>query len=245
MFGAGGLFATQVLDLHGAQAAIVGVISGVGGAALAGGLFGVLKRSESEAPRPPLDVSVRPVCYRSIASATAPARAHVSGETVTPFASVWNTLSSHAVGSNRLTYARLPPDRDQDPERAGLAHARAERLVADAVRLAREVATRLGLLPRALVVARRVAAVLAREASGHGRGGGTDDPAVRGIRQDPAVQDPADGVVDQAAHGEGLGLAAEGRAKLLVREQLACLDGSVGVDPEILGRSAGRGPRSR
>ena len=35
MFGAGGLFATQVLDLHGAQAAIVGVISGVGGAALA------------------------------------------------------------------------------------------------------------------------------------------------------------------------------------------------------------------
>jgi membrane protein implicated in regulation of membrane protease activity len=50
MFGAGGLFATQVMDLHAGQAAIVGVISGVGGAALAAGLFGVLKRSESGEP---------------------------------------------------------------------------------------------------------------------------------------------------------------------------------------------------
>jgi membrane protein implicated in regulation of membrane protease activity len=50
MFGAGGLFATQVLDLHGAQAAIVGVISGAGGAAIAAGLFGVLRRSESAEP---------------------------------------------------------------------------------------------------------------------------------------------------------------------------------------------------
>jgi membrane protein implicated in regulation of membrane protease activity len=50
MFGAGGLFATQVLDLHGSGAAIAGVVSGVGGAVLAGVLFGVLKRSESEEP---------------------------------------------------------------------------------------------------------------------------------------------------------------------------------------------------
>jgi hypothetical protein len=50
MFGAGGLFATQVLDLHGAGAAIVGVIAGIGGAALAGALFGLLKRSESADP---------------------------------------------------------------------------------------------------------------------------------------------------------------------------------------------------
>jgi membrane protein implicated in regulation of membrane protease activity len=50
MFGAGGLFATQVLDLHGAQAAIVGVASGVAGAAFAGVLFSLLKRSESEEP---------------------------------------------------------------------------------------------------------------------------------------------------------------------------------------------------
>jgi hypothetical protein len=50
MFGAGGLFATQVLDVHGAQAAIIGVVAGIGGAALAGGLFGVLRRSESEEP---------------------------------------------------------------------------------------------------------------------------------------------------------------------------------------------------
>ncbi|HYO44231.1 MAG TPA: hypothetical protein VES19_13620 [Candidatus Limnocylindrales bacterium] len=50
MFGAGGLFATQVLDVHGAQAALVGVVSGIGGAALAAGLFGLLKRSESADP---------------------------------------------------------------------------------------------------------------------------------------------------------------------------------------------------
>ena len=50
MFGAGGLFATQVLDVHGASAAIIGVVSGIGGAVLAGTLFGVLRRTESEEP---------------------------------------------------------------------------------------------------------------------------------------------------------------------------------------------------
>jgi membrane protein implicated in regulation of membrane protease activity len=50
MFGAGGLFATQVLGLHGAGAAIVGVVSGFAGAAIAGTLFSVLKRSESGEP---------------------------------------------------------------------------------------------------------------------------------------------------------------------------------------------------
>jgi hypothetical protein len=50
MFGAGGLFATQVLDIHGAQAAIVGVVSGLAGAGIAAALFGVLRRSESGEP---------------------------------------------------------------------------------------------------------------------------------------------------------------------------------------------------
>lgn len=50
MFGAGGLFATQVLDVHGAQAALIGVVCGIGGAVLAGSLFGFLRRSESEEP---------------------------------------------------------------------------------------------------------------------------------------------------------------------------------------------------
>jgi len=50
MFGAGGLFATQVLDVHGAPAALIGVLSGTGGAVLAGVLFGVLRRSESADP---------------------------------------------------------------------------------------------------------------------------------------------------------------------------------------------------
>lgn len=50
MFGAGGLFATQVLDLHAGQAAVVGIATGVAGAALAGALFGFLRRSESKDP---------------------------------------------------------------------------------------------------------------------------------------------------------------------------------------------------
>ncbi|HEU0244508.1 MAG TPA: NfeD family protein [Candidatus Limnocylindrales bacterium] len=50
MFGAGGLFATQVLDLHGAAAAIIGVVSGVGGAALAAVLFRTLRKTESDEP---------------------------------------------------------------------------------------------------------------------------------------------------------------------------------------------------
>jgi membrane protein implicated in regulation of membrane protease activity len=50
MFGAGGLFATQALDVHGAQAAGVGAAFGIAGAAIAGLLFSVLRRSESPEP---------------------------------------------------------------------------------------------------------------------------------------------------------------------------------------------------
>jgi membrane protein implicated in regulation of membrane protease activity len=54
MFGVGGLFATQVLDLHGASAAAVGAVFGIGGATLAWVLFGFLQRSEA---RPPFTTS--------------------------------------------------------------------------------------------------------------------------------------------------------------------------------------------
>jgi len=50
MFGVGGLFATQVLDLHGAAAAAVGVVFGIAGALLAIVLFGFMKRSEASDP---------------------------------------------------------------------------------------------------------------------------------------------------------------------------------------------------
>ncbi|MEI7743121.1 MAG: hypothetical protein WCK58_05135 [Chloroflexota bacterium] len=50
MFGAGGLFATQLLDVHSGTAAIIGVVAGIGGAVLAGALFGFLRRSESADP---------------------------------------------------------------------------------------------------------------------------------------------------------------------------------------------------
>lgn len=50
MFGAGGLFATQVLDTHGPGAALAGVVGGLAGAGIAGGLFGVLRRSETGEP---------------------------------------------------------------------------------------------------------------------------------------------------------------------------------------------------
>jgi len=50
MFGVGGLFASQVLDVHGGQAAAVGAVGGVIGVAVVYGLFSVFRRAESEAP---------------------------------------------------------------------------------------------------------------------------------------------------------------------------------------------------
>lgn len=50
MFGVGGLFASQVLDLHGGQAAAVGAAGGVIGVGVVYGLFSVFKRAEAEAP---------------------------------------------------------------------------------------------------------------------------------------------------------------------------------------------------
>jgi membrane protein implicated in regulation of membrane protease activity len=50
MFGVGGLFATQVLDLHGAAAAAVGALFGAGGAGLAFVLFRFMSRSEAADP---------------------------------------------------------------------------------------------------------------------------------------------------------------------------------------------------
>ncbi|HUQ43852.1 MAG TPA: NfeD family protein [Candidatus Limnocylindria bacterium] len=50
MFGVGGIFATQVLNLHGGPAAIVGVGFGVFGFALAFLLFRTLKRAEGDRP---------------------------------------------------------------------------------------------------------------------------------------------------------------------------------------------------
>ena len=50
MFGAGGLLATQVFDIHGGQAALVATVFGIVGAGIAGGLFAWLRRSESEEP---------------------------------------------------------------------------------------------------------------------------------------------------------------------------------------------------
>ncbi len=50
MFGVGGIFATQVLDLHGGPAAIVGVGFGIVGFAIAFLLFRTLKRAEGARP---------------------------------------------------------------------------------------------------------------------------------------------------------------------------------------------------
>lgn len=50
MFGVGGIFATQVLDLHGGPAAIVGVAFGLVGFAVAYVLFRALRRAEGERP---------------------------------------------------------------------------------------------------------------------------------------------------------------------------------------------------
>jgi membrane protein implicated in regulation of membrane protease activity len=50
MFGVGGLFATQILDVHGGQAALVGTIFGLVGVALAWALFTVLQRAQTDEP---------------------------------------------------------------------------------------------------------------------------------------------------------------------------------------------------
>lgn len=50
MFGVGGIFATQVLSLHGGPAAIVGVAFGLVGFAIAFLLFRALKRAEGGSP---------------------------------------------------------------------------------------------------------------------------------------------------------------------------------------------------
>ena len=50
MFGVGGLFATQVLDVHGGQAAVIGSAFGLAGLAIAYLLFGVLRRAEADEP---------------------------------------------------------------------------------------------------------------------------------------------------------------------------------------------------
>jgi membrane protein implicated in regulation of membrane protease activity len=50
MFGVGGLFATQVLDVHGGVAAVVGVFFGAAGFGVAYVLFTVMRRSEGATP---------------------------------------------------------------------------------------------------------------------------------------------------------------------------------------------------
>jgi membrane protein implicated in regulation of membrane protease activity len=50
MFGVGGLFATQILDVHGGQAALVGTIFGLAGVAIAWALFTVLQRAQTDEP---------------------------------------------------------------------------------------------------------------------------------------------------------------------------------------------------
>lgn len=50
MFGVGGLFATQVLDIHGGQAAIVGTVSGAIGFGIVFALFSVFRQAEGTAP---------------------------------------------------------------------------------------------------------------------------------------------------------------------------------------------------
>jgi membrane protein implicated in regulation of membrane protease activity len=50
MFGVGGLFATQVLDVHGGQAAAIGAVGGALGFGLVFVLFTILRRSEGATP---------------------------------------------------------------------------------------------------------------------------------------------------------------------------------------------------
>lgn len=50
MFGVGGLFATQFLDVHGGQAALIGAAFGLAGMGIAFAMFSMLRRSQAEEP---------------------------------------------------------------------------------------------------------------------------------------------------------------------------------------------------
>jgi membrane protein implicated in regulation of membrane protease activity len=50
MFGVGGLFATQLLDAHGGQAALVGTAFGIAGFGIVYAMFGVFQRAEGKTP---------------------------------------------------------------------------------------------------------------------------------------------------------------------------------------------------
>ena len=50
MFGVGGLIATQLLDVHGGQAALVGAVSGSIGFGVVYAMFNVFQRAEGKAP---------------------------------------------------------------------------------------------------------------------------------------------------------------------------------------------------
>jgi membrane protein implicated in regulation of membrane protease activity len=50
MFGVGGLFATQVMDVHGGQAALIGTGFGLAGLLVAYALFSVLRRAQAGPP---------------------------------------------------------------------------------------------------------------------------------------------------------------------------------------------------
>ncbi len=50
MFGVGGLFATQLLDVHGGQAALIGTGFGAVGFGVVYAMFGIFRRAEGNAP---------------------------------------------------------------------------------------------------------------------------------------------------------------------------------------------------
>jgi membrane protein implicated in regulation of membrane protease activity len=50
MFGVGGLFATQVLDVHGGAAAVIGTVFGLAGFGVTYALFSFMRRSEGATP---------------------------------------------------------------------------------------------------------------------------------------------------------------------------------------------------
>ena len=74
MFGVGGLFATQVLDVHGGQAAIWGLGFGLAGLAIAYLIFSTLRRAEADSAlldRATSSVGTRTSRCRSRPAATA------------------------------------------------------------------------------------------------------------------------------------------------------------------------------
>ena len=125
MFGVGGLFATEILDVHGGQAALVGTIFGLVGMGIAWVLFSLLRRAQADEPFSTSDlvgddayvaVSIPAGRYGSVLVKKEGQTHEFSATASTDIASGTTARVSGIAGSGLIVEPRsaAPPDGDAD-----------------------------------------------------------------------------------------------------------------------------------